>query len=389
MTSAEPLTVLFYHAQFFVGSETFIYQQAINPHVSPLLLAKRFVSSGPLVTDGFTCFTYKRTRWDGAVSNLLALAGVDRYYQRGSINRLRQLLAGQRIDVIHAQFGFNAVRILPLAKLLQIPLVVSFHGLDASKLLRRRSYRNGLREVFDYVSAIVVCNPAMAQALPLTEQQQQKVRWIPYGINLQHFSGERAAKRGTSALNVLHVGRFVEKKGVPDLIRAFADVNRVNKEVVLHLVGNGPQEAEVRALVDRFHLGESVVFHGWKSPEEVKQLMAQADLFVLNSRVASDGDSEGLPVGLLEAMAMSLPVVSTRHAGIPLEVEHGVSGLLVAEKDTSALSGAMLELLSNETQRLAFGQAARLRVEAQFTMEAMHQALLHCYQSAAEAGPNL
>ncbi len=384
MTSSDRLSVLFYHAHFFVGSETFIYQQAINPHVQPLLLAKRFVSSGPLTTDGFTCMAYKRTLWDGLVSNVLVLAGVDQYYQRGSLQKMRQLLAGQRIDVIHAQFGFNAIRILPLAKLLGIPMVVSFHGLDASKLLRKRSYRNGLKEVFKYASAIVVCNPAMAQALPLTDEQQQKVQWVPYGINLHHFSNERIAKTSSDRLHVLHVGRFVEKKGVPDLIRAFADVMKAKKEVVLHLVGNGPQEEEVRALIDQLHLKDAVILHGWKSPGEVKHLMQQADLFVLNSRIANDGDSEGLPVGLLEAMAMRLPVVSTYHAGIPLEVEHGVSGLLVAEKDTPALSEAMLTLLNNEQQRLAFGRAARLRVEAKFTMEAMHSALLRCYQMATQ-----
>ena len=370
--------VLFYHAHFFNGSETFIYQQAINPHVEPLLLAKRFMDAPDMPLASFKRFSFKRSKLEGAWSNLVGLVGVDKYYGSRSIAAMKNLLYSSRIDVIHAQFGFSGVRILPLARAMKLPLVVSFHGLDASKLLSKFSYRQGLKEVFSYASAIVVCNPGMADRLPLSAEQRKKVVWIPYGIDVDKFSGLALAQAKTT-VDLLHVGRLVEKKGVPDLIRAFGVVIKQAPQAVLHLVGNGPEEEQCHRLVATLGLEESVRFHGWKSPSEVSALMRQADVFVLNSRTARDGDSEGLPVGLLEAMAIGLPLVSTQHAGIPLAVEDNISGLLVPERDNGALADQLLQLLLDGALRRRLGQAARARVVEQFTMERMHERLWKVY----------
>jgi len=376
------INILYYHAHFFSGSETFIYQQAINPHIHASLLAKRYINSSGLPLDAFTKLNFRRTWWDGLVSNLLFIFGVDQYYQHRSISILTKLISSQSIDVLHAQFGFNAIRILPVAKALQIPLVVSFHGLDASKLLRKRSYRNGVKKVFNYASAIVICNPAMVDALPLTHKQKDKVVWIPYGIDTQKFSG--IVHQAHSNPQLLHVGRLVEKKGVPDLIRAFSKITLQNVKPILHLVGTGPQENICRTLVKELALEDQVQFHGWKSPEEVKQLMQLCDLFILNSRIALDGDSEGLPVGLLEAMAMGMPVISTRHAGIPLAIDDGVNGILVSEHDTDALTQAIKVLLTNEEKRHSIAVAARKKIEERFTIQQMHEKLYEIYSSALD-----
>jgi glycosyltransferase involved in cell wall biosynthesis len=371
--------VLFYHAHFFNGSETFIYQQAINPHVEPLLLAKRFMDSADMPLAPFRKFSFKRSKVEGAWSNLVSLFGIDRYYGSRSIAAIKNLLASSRVDVIHAQFGFSGVRILPLARAMKLPLVVSFHGLDASKLLSKFSYRQGLKEVFSYATAIVVCNPGMADRLPLSNEQRKKVVWIPYGIDVNRFSGSLLPAETKPTIDVLHVGRLVEKKGVPDLIRAFAAVVKQVPQAVLHLVGNGPEEEQCHRLVSTLGLGESVRFHGWKSPSEVSALMRQADVFMLNSRTARDGDTEGLPVGLLEAMAMGLPVVSTQHAGIPLAVEDNISGLLVPERDNEALTNQLLRLLQDGALRTRLGRAASARVVEQFTMDRMHERLWKVY----------
>ncbi len=370
MTSATKPRVLFYHSYFFRKSETFIYRQAINPFIHPILLAGRYFQSAEMPADKFTQFKFKRTLFDWF--------NKKPYYGKKSITKMEQMLRGQSIDLIHAQFGPNGIRIFPLAKQMNIPLIVSFHGFDASRKLANHSYRDGLKEVFDYASAIVVCNTGMADVLPLSEAHQKKVRWVPYGIDIDQFSIDASVEE-LSSFNILHVGRLVDKKGVPDLIRAFANATKEVDQMTLHIVGTGRQENECRTLVKENNLESKVIFHGWKSPQDVKKLMQQCDAFVLNSRVASDGDTEGLPVGMLEAMAMSRAVISTQHAGIPLAIENEVSGVLVNERDTDSLSKQLLRLYHNKELREAMGKAARAKVENQFTMHRMHENLRDIY----------
>lgn len=305
-----------------------------------------------------------------------------RYYGDKSIAKMKRLLQDQPLDLIHAQFGGNGVRILPVAKQLNIPLIVSFHGFDASRKLASRSYREGLKEVFDYASAIVVCNPGMGDALPLSENNKKKVHWVPYGIDNEQFSNDVSAVQQNS-FNILHVGRLVEKKGVPDLIHAFAHATKEVDQMTLNIVGGGRETGECRALVKKYNLESKVVFHGWKSSRQVKEMMQQCDVFVLNSRVASNGETEGLPVGLLEAMAMGRAVLSTRHAGIPLAIENEVSGVLVDERDTDSLSQQMLRLYHNKELRQALGKAARAKVESKFTMKHMHENLRDIYREVS------
>jgi glycosyltransferase involved in cell wall biosynthesis len=371
--------VLFYHNCFFVKSETFIYRQAINPYIHPILLSKRYNHSAEMPTNEFTKFKFKRSLIAGLEYKILKKwFGKERYYGNSSIARMKRLLQGQSFDLLHAQFGGNAVRILPLAKQLNVPLIVSFHGFDASRKLASRLYREGLKEVFDYASAIVVCNTGMTDALPLSEDHKKKVRWVPYGIDIEQFSNDTSSTQ-LNSFNILHVGRLVEKKGVPDLIRAFANATKEVDQMTLHIVGSGGQEKECLELVREFNIKSKVIFHGWKSPSEVKVLMQQCDVFVLNSRVASDGDMEGLPNGLLEAMAMGKAVISTRHAGIPLAVESEVSGILVNERDTDSFSQQLLRLYHNKELRQEMGKAARAKVENQFTMKSMHENLRDIY----------
>jgi colanic acid/amylovoran biosynthesis glycosyltransferase len=382
MTDTTKPSVLFYHSGFFRRSETFIYQQAINPHILPFLLSKRNYKSAELPTGEFKKFQFRRSLTAGLIYKISKWFGKECYYGKNSIARMKRLLQGQSFDLIHAQFGGNGVRILPLAKQLNIPLIVSFHGFDASRKLSNRLYREGLKDVFDYASAIIVCNPGMCDALPLSESHKKKVRWVPYGIDIEQFSNDTSSSQ-LNSFNVLHVGRLVEKKGVPDLICAFANATKEVDQMTLHIVGAGEQENECRELVKKFELNQKVIFHGWKSPHEVKEMMQQCDVFVLNSRVASNGDAEGLPVGLLEAMAMGKAVISTRHAGIPLAVENEVSGMLVNERDTDSFSQQILRLYHNKELRQAIGKEARTKVENQFTMQRMHENLRDIYCEVA------
>lgn len=379
MADAKEPRVLFYNSSFFRRSETFIYRQAINPRVLPFLLSKRFYTSAELPAENFTKFKFRQSIIDRIGHKWLKKG---EYYGRRSLEKMKKKLQGHSIDLIHAQFGGNGIRILPLARLMNIPLIVSFHGFDASKKLSSASYRNGLKDVFDYASAIIVCNTGMSDVLPLTESHRAKVHWVPYGIDIEQFSNNNPPVQ-SGPFNILHVGRLVEKKGVPDLIRAFAKASGEVDQMTLHIAGEGREESECRALVDEYNLNSKVIFHGWKSPHEVKEMMQQCDLFVLNSRVDSKGDAEGLPNGILEAMAMSKPILSTHHAGIPLAVENGVTGALVKERDTDALAQQIVHLYHHKELRESMGKAGRAKAENLFTLQRMHENLYNIYRKAA------
>jgi glycosyltransferase involved in cell wall biosynthesis len=178
------------------------------------------------------------------------------------------------------------------------------------------------------------------------------------------------------------VASFVEKKGHVDLIRAFAEVCKHDPECTLRLVGSGPLEGAVRALVQALGLDARVSFAGFV-PHGAALLAEyrEASVYVHPSRTAADGDQEGLPTTVLEAMAVGLPVVSTTHAGIPCAVSAD-SGLLVAEGDIDALGQALLHVLGDRCLRESMGAAGRSRILADFDLAVQTHRLECLYDEA-------
>jgi colanic acid/amylovoran biosynthesis glycosyltransferase len=177
------------------------------------------------------------------------------------------------------------------------------------------------------------------------------------------------------------VGRLIEKKGQIHLLRALAELRtrRPGLAFTLDLVGDGPDAALLRAEASQLTLDPCVRFHGSLPHKQVLALLESASIFVLPSVTASDGDMEGIPVALMEAMAQGLPVISTRHSGIPELVEEDVSGLLVPERDPLALSRAIETLLAAPETWPLYGAAGRRRVEAAFERKELDRTLRELY----------
>jgi glycosyltransferase involved in cell wall biosynthesis len=135
------------------------------------------------------------------------------------------------------------------------------------------------------------------------------------------------------------------------------------------MIGSGPLEDKCAALVRENGLGDKVCLLGVQSPDQVANAMRKASLFVQHSVTSEDGDTEGLPVAILEAMASALPVIATRHSGIPEAVIEGETGILVDEHDVSGMANAIISLLENPGRAKAFGEAGRRRVLSHFTHE--------------------
>jgi glycosyltransferase involved in cell wall biosynthesis len=201
-----------------------------------------------------------------------------------------------------------------------------------------------------------------------------KIHVIPYGINVPDAPQNR---RSDDTIRCLAVGRMVAKKAPMFTLEAFRRALMGNPRLRLDYVGDGELYGEIRQFVHTHALGDKVVLHGSQPNPVVQGLMKNADIFLQHSLTdPATGDEEGLPVAILEAMANSLPVVSTRHAGIPEAVLEGVTGYLVDEGNIEGMASCIVQLANDAEFRDKFGQKGWKRAKQHFSWEKEKASLL-------------
>lgn len=376
------MKVVIFNRAFFYISETFIYQQVkgMPPDIDISLVGFEIVNEDAFPLNNKK-YRIKRSAnfFDRAFSSISkrifrSPAGIG-FFSSGEVKTLLQKI---NPDAIHAHFGFNALTIYPIAKALNIPMVVTFHGVDASpEYLKNETYRHRIRELTDYAKGIIIVSPHMIETLQLSEHKN-KTHLIPCGVNPDEFQRE-PRHENADVVNILHSGRLVAKKGVPDLVRVFIMLHQKHPNIRLHIIGDGPELALCRQLAQTL-AGDNVVFYGSQSHQKVKEIMSDSDIFVLNSRTSDTGDMEGVPVSILEAMSMQLPVLSTRHAGIPYVITDQQDGLLVDEKDNAQLINALERLIVDSSLRRRLGKESRLTVSERFTAEQVNRRIAEVYR---------
>ncbi len=278
------------------------------------------------------------------------------------------LIRRHRPDVVLAEFGFHAVRVMQAAAFAEVPFVVHFRGSDLSAQRRIGVLRGRYRRLVSIASGGVCKSKQMAAKLEQLGMLPSRILISASGANPALF---KAGNPALAAPVFLAVGRFVAKKGPLKTIRAFA-LQPIGE---LWMVGDGPLFEDARRLVQDLQLQARVCFLGVKTQPEVADLMRQVRVFVQHSLIAPDGDSEGNPVSVMEAQLSGLPVVATRHAGIPDVVLDGCTGLLVEEGDVQGMAAAMERLMADPGLAARFGSAGRDRVLAGFTLGHHLQAL--------------
>lgn len=275
-----------------------------------------------------------------------------------------------RPDAVLVEFGFEAVRVMEACAWTGVPLVVHFRGSDASASDRLGVLEERYRRLMRIASAVIVKSRPMAATLLNLGASPDWLLISPSGANSVLFQGSRPAAADPV---LLAVGRFVEKKGPLHTIRSFAELCHQPMISTLRpqlwMVGEGPLLAEAQALVRSLALTQQVRLLGVRSQAEVAALMREVRAFVQHSLVASDGDSEGSPVAVMEAQLSGLPVVATRHAGIPDVVLDGETGFLVDERDETAMATAMARVVSDPELAARLGDCGRQRVLAGFTVD--------------------
>jgi glycosyltransferase involved in cell wall biosynthesis len=195
----------------------------------------------------------------------------------------------------------------------------------------------------------------------------ERIRIVRCGVPLRRFPPRNGA---APVEGIVSVGRLVDYKGFPTLIDAIRILHSEGRRVPCTIVGDGPERGRLRALIEASDLGGLVSLAGVKTRDEVREALAGAALCVLASERGHDGQMDGVPVVLMEAMALGVPCVSTRISGIPELVEHGVTGLLTPPGDARALASAIGRLLDEEGLAASVAGAARRKVEAEYDSEA-------------------
>jgi glycosyltransferase involved in cell wall biosynthesis len=287
-----------------------------------------------------------------------------------SFNRwLQAQLIECQAEAVLGQFGHYAMVAEVACRSLSIPVFAHFHGFDISARLRKKRYLRSLQSHWHAFAGMIVV--ARYQQDFLLEQgvDPDAIALIPCGAPARQIAATAAEIRTASPRNdddfhFLFIGRFTQKKDPLSVLKAFQFCHQENPNARLRMGGKGPLESDCRDWIKQQpgSLGRSIEFLGTLKPHEVIQEMARADALVQHSRVAPDGDMEGWPVVIGEAMAASLPIIATRHAGIVDQVAEGYNGYLCDEGDWQQMGIDMARLACDLKLRQQMGDASLERV---------------------------
>jgi glycosyltransferase involved in cell wall biosynthesis len=293
----------------------------------------------------------------------------------------RERRNGGGIDHLHAHFAHDPALIAQLVNLLTgISYTFTAHARDIYQIPRA-----ALAERIKRAGAVITCCATNVDYLKTVTAvaQHAKLRVIHNGINLNEFHPAPGENESARAPLILSASRLAEKKGYPDLLHACGLLKQMGYEFHCVIYGNGPLQDELDNLVSQLGLAEHVTLAGACTQQALQQVLPQADIFALTPFVTEDGDRDGVPTVLAEAMACGVPVVSTTVAGIPELVTHEYNGLLAAPHDVESVATALAALLSDAAMRQSLGAAARRTVAEHFDLRTGAQQLANLFAGMA------
>jgi len=304
-------------------------------------------------------------------------------YQAASLSalyRLAGVAARKRTyDVLHAHYGpvGNSYRFA--RELLQAPFLVSFYGYDCWAVPRKEG-PDVYRKLFRTADCTLVLADEMGKQLRDLGCPADRQRKLAVGVRVEDFVFQERKLNPGEPMRVITIARFVEKKGLEYSLRAIAEVQKRRGGIKYDLIGDGPLRGQIEKLIGELQLEEVVKLHGYCEGKRVHELMAQAHILLLSSVTAADGDQECTPVSLMDAQAAGMPVLSTRHSGIPEVVRDGQSGFLVPERDVPALAERLIYLADHPQLWLEMGRAGRKHVESTYNCKTLSHQLVQIYQ---------
>jgi len=307
-------------------------------------------------------------------------------YYRGELQVILKMLARRPADLMHIYFGHTGVHLAPFVEEWRKPCVVSFHGMDIQRRPLQEGYDAQMRALLQTVPLVLARSRSLFAALEQWGCPPEKLRLNRTGIPLGSFPFQQRPMPADGSWRFVQACRLVAKKGLGTAIRAFAKFQALYPRAKFLIAGDGPMKTELTALIGELKLDRAVELRGFLSQADLAALYARSHVFLHPSEMPPDQNQEGVPNSMLEAMATGLPVLATTHGGIPEAVAHERTGLLVAERDVSALFAAMRQITEETDFLYILGQAAARAVREEFEQGRAIERLEGFYDEAREIG---
>jgi glycosyltransferase involved in cell wall biosynthesis len=343
-----------------------IYRQITSlTRVSPIVIAQKREEAERFPFDNITVVAkpamhFARRFW------FKEMRGAPWQISQGEVEALIRVLDHARAQLVHIYFGHIAVHLLPLIRAWDKPSVVSFHGADVMVDLEKPAYRAATKEMLDAVRLVLVRSESLGLALIEIGCAPGKIRVQRTGIPVDEIPFRARAWPSDGAWKFVQACRLIEKKGLKTSLLAFAKFAARYPQSTFTIAGEGPLRAELEARARELKIGDKVSFPGFVSQAQLRDLFYGSHVFLHPSERGSDGNQEGVPNSMLEAMASGLPVFATEHGGIPEAIENGKSGFLVNEGDDEALAEGLLEAVADPEQLTVIARGGADSVQQDF-----------------------
>lgn len=292
-------------------------------------------------------------------------------------------------DIIHCHYGPNGLMGASLRQLgiLRGHLVTTFHGSDAYVYPTR--WRVPVYEyLFRSTDLCTVSTDYMKDTVVRLGANADKVKKLPVGLDLKKFAFKPRMVGADGVIKLATVARLVEKKGLEYSIKAVAEVCKrlSTARIQYNIAGDGPRRESLQRLIHDLGMDDHIHLLGWLDQTETAQLLDDSHIFLLPSITGRDGNKEGQALVLQEAQAMGLPVIATIHNGIPEGLLDGKSGLLVPERDVSALAEALYSLVSRPESWHEMGRLGRSFVEQNYDIDMLNRRMIGMYEELVHSG---
>ncbi len=370
MGTPSPPRVL--HAKFaaYLGwSQPFLHRlvSGLARHVPTSVLCGRIENRDRFPVEDYLCVRTRALVFPGTAA---VLAG--------------HLRATRNPKVLHAHFGWSGIRVLLVKPLLGVPLVTSFGGRDAGEDYLKPHLKPAYDSLVRQSEVLICVSEALSRDLVARGAPPDRIHVIRRGTDVSFFDpvarveGDRGAE-----LRLLMVGRLVKKKGHHTALEALAQLGARGVPARLRIVGEGREKGTLLREARDLGVAEHVEFLGKTDRRGVREQLRWADVFLQCSVTTEEGDREGIPNVVVEAAATGLPVVGTRHGGIPETMDEGRTGLLVDEADARGLEACLVELAGDPERRHRMGAEAAAYVRQHLDETRQIQAHLDLYEALA------
>jgi glycosyltransferase involved in cell wall biosynthesis/radical SAM superfamily enzyme YgiQ (UPF0313 family) len=337
-------------------SETFI-----RKHIEFLMPHKTVVLTGSIINKD----------WFNGPVKLIPIALGSYSFDKNQEEDVVKFLKEHNVTHILCEFGSIGGAVVELNKnTLNLPIYVHFHGQDASEYIKIKEIAEYYKWMGNVVNGVIAVSKPMAERLIDVGIPQDKIKIIHYGVD---YSEVNKTTPERSPCRFVSVSRLVGKKGIRFVLQAFEKAKKVDDDISLDIIGEGPLRTEIESFIKSHNLEQSIFLHGERQHEYVLAMMNQSSVFLQHSIIDPEtGNREGLPLSILEASSLGLPVISTFHEGIPEAIEHEKTGFLVEEGDWEKMAEYIIILAKEPGLRKKMGIAGREKIlKEDFTVEKM------------------